>query len=763
VSDGLKYAHQYHALGWHPIPLPYMRKKEPPNGLTGHGGRDLSLAQINAMDWSGNIALRMPPTVIGLDVDAYKSVVPFDQMIAELGPLPPTIRSHNGRTDGSCIRYFKVPAGSKFVQAFSCGEVIQHHHRYAIVAPSIHPEGRSYGWWDEADEMAVEFPPDVGDLPDLPWPWWSALASDAEGKVASSATLAEVAKFVAEHTSATKPQLLKGVVRKLDEARQLGRGRHPSLVEHACWAMREAAAGLYPADDAVDALATSWRRVMDDPKRAATSLDAGWRNRPANEFASVICWAIGQAVADPERIQQIADEHSGPRPRGDASADVDPETGEIAGARLPPEFWSYRPELGHIRIAANADLVSAEALLLAVLARVIASIPQAITLPRPPRPGSLNSYVAIVGPPGSAKGSVMDAASQLIASPFDAITTPLGTPQGFVREFYEPNTDTDAEARRRFPMVRHHHPVIVRSDEIGAYAEATANRSGGNAGDGLLAQLKQAWSGERLGHGYATTEKRLRPAEHSYRVVAVLGVAPAKAAPLFHDLGGGLPERVLFAPSLCHGLPPIDQIPEHPGAWTWEVPTPPPHNNRIPVAPEIAREILNHRHGRSSGTITVDALDVHLHLNQLKVATALAVLNRRWNVRVDDWNLAADVITMHRATRRALLATINYEKDKGYQEADDRAARRAVRTADAMEARERRRIVEGAIKLAHRVHEGEPMTRGDHRRAMKHYREQFDDIADHAIAEGWIAEVSERGQGEDKRTLRPGSKRPPAS
>ena len=66
----------YWQAGWRGIvPLPARAKKNPPSGFTGSTGVDPSYADLDAWatgpEGSGNIALRMPRDVIGIDVDAY--------------------------------------------------------------------------------------------------------------------------------------------------------------------------------------------------------------------------------------------------------------------------------------------------------------------------------------------------------------------------------------------------------------------------------------------------------------------------------------------------------------------------------------------------------------------------------------------------------------------------------------------------------------------------------------------------------------------
>jgi hypothetical protein len=176
-------AQAYWNAGWQGVlPLPIGEKKPPPKRTTGHEGHWPSWPDV--MAWSegpegrGNIGVWLPRDVLGLDIDAYGSKLgreTFDALEASWGPLPATWFSTN-RTDGvSGIRFFKVPAGLKWPAGAGPGiDLIQHHHRYAAVWPSIHPEGRMYVWMDSGGHYSM-FPPPIGGLPELPAAWVEGL------------------------------------------------------------------------------------------------------------------------------------------------------------------------------------------------------------------------------------------------------------------------------------------------------------------------------------------------------------------------------------------------------------------------------------------------------------------------------------------------------------------------------------------------------------------------------------------------------------
>lgn len=167
----------YWNAGWRGVlPLPAGRKLPPPSGFTGPGV-DPSRADLQAWvddrEGRGNIALRLPVDIIGVDVDAYdgkRGAETLDATQAELGPLPATWRT-TSRDDGiSGIRLYRAPAGKSWTNIGEHIEVIHHGWRYALVWPSRHPEGRTYRWVSPQGVISTEIPnPD--DLPLLPAAW----------------------------------------------------------------------------------------------------------------------------------------------------------------------------------------------------------------------------------------------------------------------------------------------------------------------------------------------------------------------------------------------------------------------------------------------------------------------------------------------------------------------------------------------------------------------------------------------------------------
>jgi hypothetical protein len=171
----------YLDAGWQsPLPVPARTKRIAVVGWTGRHGMTPSRADVEA--WRedqphANIALRLPPDILGVDVDNYSNKTggaTLAECERQWGPLPATWRS-TSRDDGiSGIRLFLVPPGLDWPGQLPGGgvETIHSAHRYLVAPPSLHPEGRTYRWIDPAGQNSLAIPsPTDADLARLPLAW----------------------------------------------------------------------------------------------------------------------------------------------------------------------------------------------------------------------------------------------------------------------------------------------------------------------------------------------------------------------------------------------------------------------------------------------------------------------------------------------------------------------------------------------------------------------------------------------------------------
>jgi len=296
--------------GWHVLELPAGAKGPPATGRTGAAGVNMTPEEVKQAPWIGNIGLRMPADVIGIDVDAYRGGLDtLTALIVELGALPLTWISHSGRDDGSGIRFYRVPPSMGWVTGLAGIDIIQPGHRYAAVWPSTHPDGRQYGWWDQAEAAPAEQPPAVEDLPDLPWSWVQHLSRAAlVGVTTRAAGDAETLAFFAACQRADAPGYLAVIVGHFDSETTAGRSRHDSMQHCLTWAMEHAAAGVLEPRAALVALGSAWVDVHDDPRRSELT-----STRRTTEFEAMTRHAIGKALAKtPDELARLHDEVAGP-------------------------------------------------------------------------------------------------------------------------------------------------------------------------------------------------------------------------------------------------------------------------------------------------------------------------------------------------------------------------------------------------------------------------------------------------------------------
>lgn len=189
----------YVAAGWTGVlPLRARSKNPPPDGFTGREAPDPDAAQVES--WretkpNGNVALRLPPDVVSIDVDAYagkNGAETFTRLVEEHGPLPPTIKSTSRdpqHASGQLLFRLPpplvgVPLRSNYGKN-SHVDVIWHGYRYIAAWPSINPDsgGTRYRFYDQRRGLAaLDGPPRIDDLPmldaDIHSGWLASLLKD---------------------------------------------------------------------------------------------------------------------------------------------------------------------------------------------------------------------------------------------------------------------------------------------------------------------------------------------------------------------------------------------------------------------------------------------------------------------------------------------------------------------------------------------------------------------------------------------------------
>ena len=699
-------AQTYWDKGWRGLlPLPAGKKYPPPKGYTGYTGPDPSFADITA--WAedfpdGNVALRLPEGIIGIDVDAYGAktgAATITEAQKRWGALPDGPIS-TSRDDGvSGIRMFRVPAGVPLRESIafpevSAGdiEVIQRHHRYAVVWPSIHPEGRSY-WWTNASWQLTGIP-ELDEIPWLPDAWIEALRITRRTLLVADA---EIDLRRALTAGSPAPAVQDRLVQAIKELNLPGTSRHDTCCRHVMALARLGMSDLPGVDYALKQLrevfvavvavdgsrtpeeaATEFNRMVSNPNMARELAQPGitdWMRNligggsdmevkidagmipgygPAAEKANAD-WASDGAVPSPSR-------GSGDGNPDDPITDEDRPTVTLEG--LEQDFWTARPELELIFNASLNRLASPWAVLACCVARMLALVPPAVVLPPVVGGvGSLNWFGVIAARSGGGKGAAMEVARLLV--PGDIQVAGIGSGEGMVERYNRAQSDDGNDNSISSVMFN-----IEEIDSLGAMS--------GRNGQTTMSILRQGFSGEQLGFSYRGRAGEVVRAQ-SYRMTLIAAVQPLRAGVLLDDSGGGTPQRFMWFPGRDRRITadppewPIDTFGDYES-----IPLLSPRElaavGVVSIPDEARQEIIAARVRSMGGGEEGDQEDMmesHRLFAREKFAFALACLNARTNIDSEDWRLAG--IASEVSTWMRIKATEAYQKGK---EADSREAGR---------------------------------------------------------------------------------------
>jgi P4 family phage/plasmid primase-like protien len=284
----------YAEAGWPCIlPVPARDKFPPPVGFTGAEGRDTD--PLTLVDFAGkfphhSIALRMPEGVIGIDVDQYEKggvakngAWTLTHCEAQWGTLPPTYSSTARGLGPSRIYFYRVPPRRYATKLTGKGpdgqpvgdvEIIQRHHRYAVVWPSPNPGAgpdAQYQWYDPSG-VAVDGPPRPGDLAELPQAWVDGLAEGSTMAGPASASHSEGEALLAQLLDDYRPECSEVYSARLTAEEQLATAdtgsRHDTMTARVHHLIQLAAHGHPGVGGAVLALRDAWEKLTAGEDRA---------------------------------------------------------------------------------------------------------------------------------------------------------------------------------------------------------------------------------------------------------------------------------------------------------------------------------------------------------------------------------------------------------------------------------------------------------------------------------------------------------------
>ncbi|MDO5068406.1 MAG: hypothetical protein Q4D96_14100 [Propionibacteriaceae bacterium] len=432
----------------------------------------------------------------------------------------------------------------------------------------------------------------------------------------------------------------------------------------------------------------------------------------------------------------------------------DPDVREVTAQALTPDaerdFWQARDVLKHIRRHAYARMTAPWAVLGNCMLRAVGAIPHHVVLPPTVGGvGSLNLLVGLVGPSGAGKGASEAAAADACTWPM-LHTAPLGSGEGITHAYAHPKpAPKKGEPPHDDPLVWDHRSVLFTSPEIDQVAAIQSRR-----GSTLMAQLRSAYSGERLGMQYADSTRRIILPAHSYRLGLSVGIQPERADWLLADAeaGGGTPQRFLWLPVTdprISATPPAGN-----GPWPWTAPlgaarlipgaSQDRHGRTVIEIPEEATVRIREAHAaraRGEG----DALDGHALYTRLKVAAALAVLDQRLQVVEEDWALAGTVMQVSDATRSLVQARVRAWASQLLEGRAKQEARRQAITEETLAEEGAKRVARTVARAVRKVGE---MSRSVARKAVAAKdRHLFDDALLRLVEAGQVT-ISEGERGE---------------
>lgn len=222
-------AWDYRAAGWKgviPIGRRPLQKAPPPSGYTGYAGLDPSgpdvQTWIDGPEGTFNIGLHLPPGVYVLDVDERNGgLAGLAELEARAGVRLPATVTSTAHSPASVSRhhFFRavLPEGRVWRDHPAQGlDSLHVGHRYAVVAPSVHPvTGTLYAWY------GVEGLPRPGDLAELPAALIEACSQPGEvlegSAVGDAETLDVIQRFRAGPLC---PRVAKLLYRELDRMTQ---------------------------------------------------------------------------------------------------------------------------------------------------------------------------------------------------------------------------------------------------------------------------------------------------------------------------------------------------------------------------------------------------------------------------------------------------------------------------------------------------------------------------------------------------------------
>lgn len=427
-----------------------------------------------------------------------------------------------------------------------------------------------------------------------------------------------------------------------------------------------------------------------------------------------------------------------PAPTGDAPA------GEVGGSpgaslNLPPEFWEARDWLTQVRDAAFSRMLSPDAVLGALLARVAATVPTCYIIPPiVAAKATFDHLTCIVGRSSGGKSAAMAVAEELMPDTLDKVIRwdfPAPSGEGLIEAFFD-FVEVDDGKRKKREKRQVFHAVHFSIDEAMSLIQ-TSQRQGTTIGSVLCS----AWAGQTIGQGNASEDRKRVLKKGKARVSGVMGIQSALGHHFLTDslVEQGLTGRITwFAAEAGDQLPPLDELPPFPGPLA-VTPLPVIHGTiEFDYDPGIWAQVRQEFWERQAGKRTEAAVDGHLRLVRLKIAGLLAAIESRTTVDLADWALAGEIVD---SSKRIRLHMGELAAAASHRALVTQGTAQAVREMAAEDTKEQRAItrLQASIEKAVASHtEGISVRKLARATTSAGTRHRFDDALAAAVAAGTV-------------------------
>lgn len=698
--------------------------------------------------------------LIGVDVDVNdgkRGKQNLQELLKEWGPevqvaFGSTVTARTGT--GGYHFIFELPQDAP---ALTNGKLTEHvdtrgEGGFLVVAPTIHPNGQPYRWVTDKEPWTID--------PVLaPYPLVEALSRMNE---------------------VPEPVIIEGGVIgfnviELSAHRPGGDGESPADWARANLSINQMlhdSGWTYVEQRGTDAM---WCRPGKNPKDGNSAivhddehLVIFSTNAPA-EF-----WRCGRDNADGSRslspIQVFAAiEHSGdvsrassdirrnkmPRPEPaaiprTAGSTAEAPEGGVSGVdgtispsdmNLPPEFWGSRDWLSKVRDAAHNRMLSPDAVLGALLARVAATIP--VTYVIPPIVGARGTFdhlSVLVGESSAGKSAAAAVAEELFPERYTKTIVwdyPAPSGEGLIEAFFEFVEDPDNPKKKEKRQTKH--AVHFTIEEAMALINQTQR-----SGTTIASVLCSAWAGQTIGQGNASEDRKRVLKKGRARVSGLMGIQSKLGHHFLTDdlVDQGLTGRIVWFAAEDPTIP-YDNRPAFP------TPIDSPHLAVITSGqvefeyPEEVWETVSRAHWeRATRNRVESAIDGHSRLAQLKLAGIAAAIEGRTVTTIDDWALAEAILVSSKAVR-------NHMQQLGF-EARNRAivtqgTAQGMREVAAEDVKERQSVARLSDSLVRRIERDGPMTKRTLARltTSSSTRHRFDEALEQACDRGSLASNDE--------------------